>query len=289
MNILDKLQRKIGKYAIPNLMLYISIMYVAGFILNLFAPTFYLFYLSLDMAAVFRGQVWRLITFMIAPPSTSPIFFVFVVMCYYSIGMQLEYQWGTFRFNFYFFSGILAHILAALILYLVFGLSLPIGTNYITLSLFMAFAVEFPDMMFRLYFVIPIKAKWLAIVDAIIYGGIIIGGFLTLFIPLGRYGFNFNIYSAVAASVSLLNFIVFFFLDKRRRFSPKQAVRRASYHAKVKAASSAAGKSRHKCAICGRTELDGDDLEFRYCSKCDGEYEYCQDHLYTHKHVTKGN
>ena len=43
----------------------------------------------------------------------------------------------------------------------------------------------------------------------------------------------------------------------------------------------------HKCAVCGRTEKDDPNLEFRYCSKCEGNLEYCMDHLYTHKHVTK--
>ena len=110
------------------------------------------------------------------------------------------------------------------------------------------------------------------------------------------YGF-FIVYSFVKSSwvgkvaiiASLLNFIVFFLMTRDyRRVSPKEIRRKQDFKRQMNTAKPGNGRQpMHKCAVCGRTELDGDDLEFRYCSKCDGNYEYCQDHLFTHQHVHK--
>ena len=135
MDWLSKLERRFGKYAIPNLMYYIIIMYAGGFILQLINPSFYYQYLSLDASAILHGQIWRIITFMIQPPSTSVIFIIFALYLYYMIGTQLERAWGAFRFNVYFFAGILFHVLAAILVYLITGISLPIDTWYLNVSL----------------------------------------------------------------------------------------------------------------------------------------------------------
>lgn len=97
----------------------------------------------------------------------------------------------------------------------------------------------------------------------------------------------------VAVIASVLNFLVFFFGTRNyKRVDPRDIHRRHEYKRKVNAARQNAGYhnaggqiSRHKCAICGRTELTNPELEFRFCSKCNGNYEYCQDHLFTHKHI----
>ena len=104
-NWLNKLERKFGRYAIPNLMYYIIILYAAGFVLNLVNPLFYYQYLSLDASMILKGQVWRIFTFIIQAPSSSLVFIIFSLYLYYMIGKQLEYAWGAFRFNLYFFSG----------------------------------------------------------------------------------------------------------------------------------------------------------------------------------------
>lgn len=102
-NWLSKLERKFGRYAIPNLMYYIIILYAAGFVLNILNPEFYYRYLSLNAQAILNGQVWRIVTFIIQPPSSSLVFIVFALYLYYMIGQQLENAWGAFRFNLYFF------------------------------------------------------------------------------------------------------------------------------------------------------------------------------------------
>ena len=155
MDWLSKLERRFGKYAIPNLMFYIIIMYGAGFVLNLINPTFYYQYLSLDATAILHGQIWRIITFMIQPPSTSLIFIIFALYLYYMIGVELERAWGAFRFNLYFFSGVIFHVIAEILVYLFTGMSLPIDTWYLNMSLFFAFAALYPDVKFLLFFIIP--------------------------------------------------------------------------------------------------------------------------------------
>ena len=169
MDWFQKLERKYSKYAIQNLMMYIIVLYAVGFVFEVFAPGVYSTYLSLDFAYIFKGQIWRLVTFIIQPPSTSIIFVFFSLYFYYLIGTVLENIWGSFKFNVYFFSGVILNIIAALIIYLIFGISFNMSTHYINLALFMAFAMEQPDMEVLLFFVIPIKIKWMALLDGIVF------------------------------------------------------------------------------------------------------------------------
>ena len=286
MNFLRKLEKKFGRYAIPNLMYYIIIMYGMGLIIYVANPNIYFQYLSLDVGAILQGQIWRIVTFLICPPSmssdpmTSVLLSAIAMSLYYFLGRTLEQVWGIFRFNLYFLMGILGHIVAAFILYFAtwaligVPLSFPLTTYYLNNSLFLAFAVTFPNLMFRLYFVIPIKASWLGIfIGAEFLYDFIFGGFV----------------SKICIGLSLLNFVVFFLMTRNyRKISPSEIRRKQKFKSNVKAANAQKIKIGHpRCAVCGRTEKDDPNLEFRYCSKCEGGLEYCMDHLYTHKHVTK--
>ena len=280
MNWLDKLERKFGKYAIHNLMYYIIILYILGLVIQMVNPSLYTQWLGLDAEAILHGQIWRIVTFIIQPPNASLLYL------YYMIGKTLEYMWGAFRFNLYFFSGVLLHVLACLVIYLIFGINFSMGTFYLNLSLFFVYAYLFPDATFLLFFIFPIKAKWLGIIEGIFYGLTIIGGLSALVNPSLMFtmlamGIPAIPANSIAALISLLNFAIFVMGSKRNRFSPKDIKRRRTYAKKVKAASQG---THHRCAICGRTEKDGEDLEFRFCSKCKGNYEYCQEHLFTHEH-----
>ncbi len=289
-----KLEQKLGRYAISNLMYYIIILYVLGFALDLLNPVIapevniYYTYLSLDAAAVLRGEVWRLVTFLIQPPDSGILFMVFALYLYYVIGRQLEFAWGAFRFNFYFFMGVIFHIIAALVTYLLTGLSLPMGTTYLNLSLFFAYAAVYPNQQLYFFFMIPIKMKWLALVDGIFFGWTILQAFLPAYGGLPIVGIFYKGF-ALQAFVSILNFLVFFLMTRDlRNISPKAVYRKQKYHREVyqgKLQNHQHNGAMHKCAVCGRTELDDPNLEFRYCSKCNGNYEYCQDHLFTHEHV----
>lgn len=276
MNFMYKLERKFGKFAIPHLINYIIGAYGIGLVLYFVAPKF-LDYLALEPYYILHGQVWRLISWIFIPSSVS-IFSLIMMLFYYQIGNHLEYYWGSFRFNMYMWGGILFTDIAAIILYFVtykvYNMLFPVGglfsTSYINLSLFLAFAVCFPEMEVRLYFLIPIKMKWLALVYVLIsLYEIVVSGWIV----------------RTAIIASLLNFIIFYVMTRNlKRYSPKEIHRKQSFKRQVEQSVS---KTKHKCAVCGRTEKDDPSLQFRYCSKCEGNYEYCQEHLFTHQHIKR--
>lgn len=285
MKFIDKLERKFGKFGIENLTFYIIISYVLGYALMRINPGI-LSYLSLNVSEILHGQVWRLITWVIYPPTTSGIFLfaITIMFFYYPISMSLERTWGSFRFTLYIFSGIIFTVISAFLLYFITGGIVDnlfngsiFTTYYISLSIFLAFAVTYPDMQVLLMFVIPIRMKWMAIVYAVMVGLDIIRYF--------RSGVWFMAFPIVA---SLLNFILFFLGTRNlSRYNLKEVHRRNEFKRAVAGSrvNSPGGVSKHRCAVCGRTEKDDPNLEFRFCSKCNGNYEYCQDHLYTHTHV----
>ena len=280
---LGKMERKFGRYAIPNIMKYLIVLYAGGYFLYMINPMFYLNYLVLDWGAVLHGQIWRLLTFLMQPPSASIFMVALLLYIYYMIGMQLENALGTFRFNFYLLMGIVLHIVASLIVYLTTGMVISPSVEYLNLSFFFVFAMLFPDAQFLLFFAIPIKGKWIALIDGFYFLWAIISPFLPAYKGTG-YG------AMVAALASILNVLIFYLLSRNMHaYSPREVKRRRDYQRKVQQAQKPEhvyeNGARHKCAVCGRTELDDPNLEFRYCSKCNGNYEYCQDHLFTHTHV----
>ena len=288
MKWMNKLERKFGKYAIPNLMWYVILLYTVGFVIDLINPALYYEHFALNAEAILHGEIWRIVTFLLQPPDSSVLFMIFALYLYYMIGRQLEYAWGTFRFNLYFFMGVIFHVLAALITYFITGLSLPLGTFYLNLSLFFAYAAMYPNQEFLLFMVLPIKVKYLAILDGVYFGYTILQAFLPAYGGNVLFGSIYKA-NALAAFVSVLNFLIFYFSTKDvKRFGPKEIHRRQKYRREVQQGKNSRMDGRgakHRCAVCGRTELDNPNLEFRYCSKCNGNYEYCQDHLFTHEHV----
>lgn len=300
--ILNKLERKFGRFAIPDLIKYVVALYCVGAVIGMFNETFYYQYLSLNMEAIFHGQIWRLFTFLIEPYGFSQglgmfisiIFFLVQVNLFFLFGRSLEQAWGTFRFNMYFFSGYLLNILAALILYLspLHATQYYSGFQYIYWSMFFAFALLNPNMEFLLYMVLPIKVKWLAILDAAYMVYQIISSAYTGIrcLAIGQTAYASAYFSiAVAIVVAMANFLLYFFSTRNyQRINPKQVQRRREFRRQASQGQNVYGNgARHRCAVCGRTELDDDRLDFRYCSKCDGNYEYCSDHLFTHQHVKK--
>lgn len=286
MNWINKLERKFGRFAIRDLSKYIIGTYIIGYIFKFISPDAILA-LTLNPYRILHGEVWRLITWLLIPPESLNIFTIIMLFFYYSLGTTLERTWGSFRYNLYIFSGILMTIIGAFVLYFIYAgvvingsvagnvldvfyqsLFIYFSTYYINLSIFLAFAAIYPDMQVMLYFVIPIKIKWLAYLDIA----------LLLWEMVSS-----NWAGRVVIIVSLLNFIVFFLSTRNyQRMTPREIHRRKTYSRQVR---SADGITKHKCAVCGRTEEDDENLEFRFCSKCNGNYEYCQKHLFTHEHI----
>ena len=284
MNWIEKLERKYRRFGVSNLTLYIVIAYVLGFLLQEFLPTV-MGYLTLDIPMVFRGQIWRLVTWVLFPPSYSNVFFfaLAIVFFYYPIGTMLERTWGSFRYTLYVFMGFFLTLVGAFILYFVMG---PVAvyipwriftTYYITLSIILAYSLSYPEARVMLWFVIPIKMKWMAYVYLAIMA-------YEVFHYISRGGW----FMTIPIICSLVNFAIFYFSFKDfTRYSPSQVKRRQEFKRAMQPQSQVkpAGEGpRHKCAICGRTEKDDPNLEFRFCSRCKGNYEYCQDHLFTHQH-----
>lgn len=290
---LNNLERKFGKYAITNLSLYIIAAYAIGYVLRF---TGSMDFITLNPYYIAHGQIWRLITWILVPPSNFDLFTIIMLFFYYQIGNTLELTWGAFRYNLYIFSGVLFSVLGAVILYyvtianglepMIAGLIVSNGfsTYYINMSIFLAFAAVYPNIQVLLFFVIPVRMKWLGIIDAVLLGYTFIASG-----PAVKF----------AVVMSMLNFIVFFLGTRNyNRINPKQVHRRNQFRRATSAARSSSasfsgfnkasgpsGITKHKCAICGRTEKDSESLEFRFCSKCNGNYEYCSDHLFTHEHV----
>ena len=284
MKFIDKLERKFGRFGIPNLTIYMIVCYVIGYALMIVNPGI-LNWLSLEPAYILRGQVWRLVTWILYPPSTSGVlwFAIAVLFFYYPIGTSLERTIGTFKYTLYILSGVIFTILGAFILYFLLGGNVLVGnvfsTYYISLSTFLAYAMCYPDMQVLLMFIIPVKMKWMAIfyVVIVVYE-------MIQYIMAGAW------YLVIPIVASLLNFIIFYFGTKDfSRYNPKEIHRRNEFRRAMepqgRMKSGSGSVTKHKCAICGRTELDDPNLEFRFCSRCNGNYEYCQDHLFTHTHV----
>ena len=190
--LLDRLSYKFRRICIPNLMLYLVIAMAGVYIVELFVPDMPLsLYLYFDRSLIFAGQWWRVITWILIPPSSSIIFIIFSLYFYYLIGLGLEHSWGSFKFNLYYLVGIIATIIGGFIT----------GTTdntFLNYSLFFAFAILYPDFQVMLFFFIPIKIKWLALVDLLFF---IIS---LIFSPM---------YIRVAIIASMLNFILFFYED----------------------------------------------------------------------------
>ena len=265
-------------FGIPNLMRYIVTGNVLVFALHLLtgADGMLLSLLSLTPRMIVQGlQLWRLVTFVFIPFSTDVLSLVLSLYLYYYIGNVLEDRWGTGKFTIYYLSGILFSIIGAFAAY---ALGSPVsvwGLHYVNMSLFLAYAVLYSDAYLYLFFLIPIKIKWLAWLDVAYFA-------YGVLLSIGQRDWG----NAVMPVVALLNFAIFFYpyisrsAQTARYRNSRQAV---DFKRAVREQRRAKGYN-HKCEIWGRTDADHPDLQFRYCSQCEGYHCYCQDHIYDHPH-----
>ena len=282
MKLINKLEKKIGRYAIPNLIVYLLIGYVIGYVLYLIEPLrSILALLRFDPASVLNGQVWRLFTWVLVPPSTTNVlFYAIMILFYFQLGTVLERVWGSFRFNLYIFGGIIITDIAVMLgFFILAALGNPevsfigyyVSTYFINLGIFLAYAMTFPENKVLIYFIIPVKMKWL---------GIVYGALVTVDFILSGWG------GKIVILASLLNFLIYMFVvgigPSRSQMKRKAQFKKSANEGIKKVAP---GGVTHKCCICGRTNLTDPNLEFRYCSRCMGNYEYCNEHLFTHQHV----
>jgi len=267
---LNRFCRKHPRFELPNLMMYVVIGNVLVYLLDMFSRGTFSALLTFSRSAILHGQIWRLVTFVFVPDTFGNVLlFALSLYFYYFIGTSLEREWGSQRFTVFYCMGILLNMVTGLLT----GYA---SMTYINLSLFFAFATLYPDTRFLLFFFIPVKAKWMAWLDAAVFAwsvlsALIWGPRLYAFIPI----------------VAILNYILFFWSDFAYLFG-RVKHRTSRQTINFKNAQRAAKQNKgylHKCAVCGRTDTDFPDLEFRYCSKCNGYYCYCMDHINNHVHI----
>lgn len=263
---MNTLERRFGRYAISNLMAYIV---ATNGLVFLLAHTPHgarlIEQLQFNSTLILRGEVWRLVSFVFIPPGFS-IWVVFILYFYYLFGTRLEHEWGSFRFNIYYFTGMAGTVLAA------FLVSAGASAFYLNLSIFLAFATIEPDFTILLFFILPVKVKYLAWLSWFAIA------FTVLAEPLP---------GKVMALVSVMNYFLFFGRDVVAEWKSRALTypRRRAFRAR---STPPPGVTMHKCTVCGMTEKDDPLMDFRYCSRCNGHYEYCTPHLATHEHVIDG-
>ena len=272
-------------FGIPNLMMYIAVGNVAIGLIDNFSAYPLSSALFFFRPAILHGEIWRLISFIFVPitgdfgilnftvPGTSFFMTVLSAYFYYWIGSLLEREWGTAKFNCFYFSGVVLNIIFGMIM----GVS---SIAYVNMSMFFAFAVLFPNMQVLFMFILPVKVKWLAWIDAAFFAWQVLN---SLLMGLWLY--------ALLPLVAILNFFIFFWEDMMDALGRKSAQvkhRTSAQTINFKKAQKELRQRRgylHKCAVCGVTDQDDPNMEFRYCSKCDGYYCYCANHINNHTHV----
>ena len=258
------------RFGVENLMRYLIIGNAVIWLLTLMDRTGTVrYFLALNPQMVLRGQIWRLVTFVLIP-DTGGIWGLLFLYFYYFIGTSMEREWGQAKFNMYFLAGMVFTILYAFLVYLFGGITMSIGAEFIYLSMFFSFATYYPDQRVLFMYIIPIKIKWLAVANAAYF----VYEIFALRFPL-------NLLPVVAT----LNYLLFcgdmlFGSVHFRR--PGQIRKTVNFKREAQSA-----PYRYKCAVCGRTDADHPELEFRYCSRCAGYHCFCQDHINNHIHFTE--
>ena len=259
---------------IPNLMLYITLGSAIVYILSMFDQS-YTLYLALcfDRTAILQGQVWRLLTYVFTFDAGHILLTAIILFLYYSLGKTIEAVWGTFRFNLFYFCGVILMDVFCLIF------DGAATTNYLNLSLFLAYATMFPQEQFLVLYIIPVKAWILGLIDLVIT--------VIDVIALSALGlFPFSLFPLVAIGnyflffgKDVLNIIPLSWRTKRTHKTSRQQ-RPIVYRPTQKQESYT-----HRCTVCGRTDTSNPELEFRYCSRCKGYFCYCQEHINNHTHI----
>jgi hypothetical protein len=257
MSFLDKLDRKFRGLAIPNLTLFIvlgqTFFYLASYSGHLDVSRMFLI-----PALVLQGQWWRLIAFLFIPPAQNIFFIFFALYLFYLMGTALENHWGTFRYNVFLLTG---YVLTVAVSFLT--PNYPATNTFLGGSIFLAFAFLFPEFQLYLFFILPVKIKWLSLLAWISYGwSFFTGGPSTKLLVLASIG----------------NVLLFFGRDILWRV--RSGRRKMAVQAKNL---TGMREPFHRCAVCGKTDISDPDMEFRYCPACGG-IGYCMDHINVHEH-----
>ena len=276
---IERFCAKHRRFGVPRLMRYIVFISAAAFIIHMMDQTrTLLILLSFHPGLIMRGEILRLVTWVFLPLNDNLFFTAIMLYFYFFIGGSLEREWGTSKFTFYYILGVLLNIIYGFLMWLVPGVYIWLAPNYLNLSMFFAFAALFPDHQVMLFFFIPIKMKWMALINACFFVYSIIADILAVqyamaFLPL----------------IALLNFVIICggdTLDYLRPYKKHSSPQVLSFKKAAKQARREYSDRhyRHKCAVCGKTDTEYPGLEFRYCSRCNGYHCFCSDHINNHVH-----
>jgi membrane associated rhomboid family serine protease len=260
MKVIDYLDKKIGRFAIPNLTIYL----IAG------QSFFYLMYLTgkLERSATYlsadllmSGEWWRLFTLPFDPPRQSLIFTLFAWYFFYMMGSTLEEHWGTFRYNAYLLLGCLITVAASFLVP-----AYAVSNAFLAGSIFLAFATLFPEYQILVFFILPVRMKWLALITWL--------GYAYQFV-FGDWATRILVFAAIA------NYLIFFARDiaLNLRYGRRQFVKKASQSVRRDEGPS------HSCRTCGITDQSHPEMDFRYCPQCNGQHGYCREHIFSHEHI----
>jgi len=275
-------------YNHPNLCVEGLIRYVVAgnvlvFILDLFTHGYSTSWLTFVPNSIFQGQIWRLVTFIFVPMSFSPLSFILSTVFFYYMGVRLESAWGSARFTIYYGLGVILNVLVGLLLALIspiYRASITADMHYLHLAMFFAYATLYPDLQVLAAFFIPIRIKWLALLDAALFVYEIL-----VYLSYGQFAM------ALLPVIAIFNYLIFFWddlMEAVNRGRSQARYRHSSQTINFKKAQKELRERRgylHKCAVCGVTDQDDPNMEFRYCSKCNGYYCYCANHINNHTHV----
>lgn len=287
---IDRFCAKHPNFGIPNLMKIIVFGQIAVYLVNMLVYVMFkqsfLSYLQFVPAYILQGQVWRLVTWVVVPNASSPFMLLLTCYFYYWIAVMLEREWGTARFTLFYLSGMVLSVVIGMLVgmagvaqinpyYLLYPMNL---SYYLNLSIFLVLSVLYGEMQVLLFFMVPVKMKWMALIDVVLVivdmaGFVQSGLWMLALVPLASF-INFFIFTWPFWQAKLG--IVRHKTDPKVihfKQAQKQAQETKGYH--------------HKCAVCGITDADDPDMEFRYCSKCDGYYCYCANHINNHVHIHK--
>ncbi|HZZ42875.1 MAG TPA: hypothetical protein VFE58_08045 [Tepidisphaeraceae bacterium] len=264
MTFMARLERVFGRFAIPDLTLYL-VCGQAGFTIMGLAHKEFVGRIALVPGMVMEGEWWRVLTFPFFPPTTNPIFALFALYLFFIMGRALEANWGEFRFNLYMLIAYVASIGGAFLAYAA-GRGGMATSAYFDGSVFLAFAQFYPEFLIYLFFILPVKIKWLALAAWAYYAYSFVTGD-----GMER--------ALVAASV--LNFLIFFARDIVQMM--KSGRKKMGRQLKLKI-TEAPGGAFHTCAVCGITDKTHPKMDFRYCPGCGGQLAYCTEHLNAHEH-----
>lgn len=269
---IDRFCAKHPGFGVPNLAMYIAVGQLIVGILDLIMRGRLSAQMMFVGPYILHGQIWRLITFIFVPSSSNPFFLPLSCYVIYWTGQMLEREWGTTKFTLFYLCGVVLSIIGGLLL----GVT---DVYYIHLSFFLVIATMYSEMQVLFMFVVPIKMKWLAIADVVlILAQALDVGWVIILLVLPSF-INYFIFTWPFWSMKL-GFV-------RRQADPQVInFKRAKRQAEKKARET--GGYMHKCAVCGLTDQDDPNMEFRYCSKCDGYYCYCANHINNHIHIRQG-